>query len=135
MSNTDKTDSKIADEPGEINRILINDNMKGFESIEQSFDAAPDLVCLSHLRWDFVYQRPQHLLSRCAHERRVFFIEEPLFVKEQLAQLDVTMRNCGVSIVVPRLPEGLSEKEIIDVQRLLIDELFQRCRISDYVLW
>jgi UDP-galactopyranose mutase len=31
-----------------------------------SFPDAPDLVCLSHLRWDFVYQRPQHLLSRCA---------------------------------------------------------------------
>lgn len=22
-----------------------------------------DLLCLSHLRWDFVYQRPQHLKS------------------------------------------------------------------------
>src|ERR671912_376468 len=39
---------------------------------------APDLVCLSHLRWDFVYQRPQHLLSRCAAGRRVFFVEEPV---------------------------------------------------------
>ena len=38
-----------------------------------------DLVCLSHLRWDFVYQRPQHLLSRFAQERRVFFVEEPTF--------------------------------------------------------
>ena len=25
-----------------------------------------DLICFSHLRWDFVYQRPQHLLSRAA---------------------------------------------------------------------
>jgi hypothetical protein len=24
----------------------------------------PDLVCLSHLAWDFVYQRPQHIMSR-----------------------------------------------------------------------
>ncbi len=24
-----------------------------------------DLVCFSHPRWAFVYQRPQHLLSRC----------------------------------------------------------------------
>ena len=39
--------------------------------------AAPDLVCLSHLRWDFVYQRPQHLMSRFARDRRVFFVEEP----------------------------------------------------------
>ena len=36
-----------------------------------------DLLVFSHLRWDFVYQRPQHLLSRLAHDRRVFFVEEP----------------------------------------------------------
>ena len=35
-----------------------------------------DVVCLSHLRWDFVWQRPQHLVSRCARSRRVFFFEE-----------------------------------------------------------
>src|SRR3981189_2918267 len=39
---------------------------------------AIDLVVFSHLRWDFVYQRPQHLLSRLARHRRVFFIEEPV---------------------------------------------------------
>ena len=110
-------------------------NVIEFEALEHSFDAAPDLICLSHLRWDFVYQRPQHLLTRCARERRVFFVEEPVFVKEQLAQLDVTMRDCGVSVVVPRLPEGMSEEEIIDVQRLLLDELLQECRILDYLLW
>ncbi|MCU0494212.1 MAG: glycosyltransferase [Chloroflexaceae bacterium] len=41
--------------------------------------ANPDLVTLSHLRWDFVYQRPQHIMARMATDRRVFFIEEPLF--------------------------------------------------------
>lgn len=54
-----------------------------------------DLVCLSHLRWDFVYQRPQHLLSRCARERRVFFVEEPLFDAEQ-AQLEISHWSHGL---------------------------------------
>src|SRR4051812_27001967 len=45
--------------------------------------SAPDLVVLSHLRWTFVWQRPQHLVSRFAAARarsgaRTFFIEEPL---------------------------------------------------------
>lgn len=40
---------------------------------------APDLLCFSHLRWDFVTQRPQHLLTRAAKERRVFFWEEPIW--------------------------------------------------------
>lgn len=37
-----------------------------------------DLVVLSHLRWTFVWQRPQHLISRLAEGRRAWFVEEPL---------------------------------------------------------
>ena len=37
-----------------------------------------DIVCFSHLRWDFVWQRPQHLLSRLSKNARVFFVEEPV---------------------------------------------------------
>ena len=40
-----------------------------------SNDKAPLLVCFSHLRWDFVWQRPQHLLSRAAKQYRVLVIE------------------------------------------------------------
>lgn len=47
--------------------------------IDHRAQMEPDLVCFSHLRWDFVYQRPQHLLTRCARDRRVFFVEEPVF--------------------------------------------------------
>ncbi len=37
------------------------------------------LLCLSHLRWNFVYQRPQHLMSRAAAYETVIFLEEPIF--------------------------------------------------------
>src|SRR5215204_2081300 len=37
-----------------------------------------DLVVFSHLRWTFVWQRPQHLISRLARSRRTWFIEEPV---------------------------------------------------------
>jgi glycosyltransferase involved in cell wall biosynthesis len=36
------------------------------------------LVAFSHLRWDFVWQRPQHVLSRLASEMPVLFVEEPV---------------------------------------------------------
>jgi UDP-galactopyranose mutase len=36
------------------------------------------LVVFSHLRWDSVYQRPQHLISRLARRRLVLFVEEPI---------------------------------------------------------
>ncbi len=37
-----------------------------------------DLICISHLRWDFVWQRPQQLLSRLAQQYRILFVEEPV---------------------------------------------------------
>lgn len=36
------------------------------------------LVVFSHLRWNFVWQRPQHLLSRLARRWQVVFVEEPV---------------------------------------------------------
>ena len=35
------------------------------------------LFAFRTLRWDFVYQRPQHLLSRFATMFTVYFVEEP----------------------------------------------------------
>lgn len=37
-----------------------------------------DIVCISHLRWDFVWQRPQHLLASLSAYGRVLFVEEPV---------------------------------------------------------
>jgi glycosyltransferase involved in cell wall biosynthesis len=39
-----------------------------------------ELIVLSHLRWVFVWQRPQHLISRLARGRTTWFVEEPLAV-------------------------------------------------------
>lgn len=95
----------------------------------------PDLVCLSHLRWDAVYQRPQHLMSRCAFERRAYFVEEPVF-SDSIPRLDISRRNGGVLVVVPHLPLGLSDSEAAVLeQSLLIDELFLEYAITDYILW
>ncbi|WP_088893137.1 glycosyltransferase family 1 protein [Leptolyngbya ohadii] len=97
--------------------------------------SVPDLVCLSHLRWDFVYQRPQHLLSRCASERRVFFIEEPIFTDENHWRLEVSRRECGVWVAVPYLPKGLAEEVSIAIQQGLIDDLLAEQEIHDYICW
>lgn len=39
----------------------------------------PGIVVFSHLRWNFVWQRPQQFLSRFANKHRILFIEEPIF--------------------------------------------------------
>ena len=40
-------------------------------------DAHYDMIVFCHLRWDFVYQRPQHIISRMAKNQKVLLIEEP----------------------------------------------------------
>ena len=95
----------------------------------------PDLVCFSHLRWDFVYQRPQHLLSRAALDRRVFFIEEPIFINGSVRH-EIHERDNGVRVVVPYLPEGLrSDVAIAAMMKEMTLRLFQQEAIEDYVFW
>ncbi len=96
---------------------------------------APDVVCISHLRWDFVFQRPQHLLTRFARDSRVFYVEEPEFAAGISPTLSVSLRENGVHVVVPRLPEGLEAEEVTALQKDLLDELLRRYAIRRYVLW
>lgn len=102
---------------------------------EEVFPEVSDLVCFSHLRWDFVYQRPQHLLTRCAQERRVFFIEEPIFEFIDSWWLEIGRRECGVFVVVPHLPNWVSGELVTAMQQCLVDELFEESAIVHPVLW
>lgn len=96
---------------------------------------ATDLVCFSHLRWDFVYQRPQHLLTRCAKNRRVFFVEEPIFGNGSM-RLETREADSGVHVVVPHLPDGLrSEIAINAVMREMTRQLFIDHDIDEYIFW
>ena len=92
-----------------------------------------DLICLSHLRWNFVFQRPQHLMTRCARERRVFYIEEPVMQPDIAPRLNVE-RVDGVTLVVPELPDDLSPDASEAEQKRLLDQ-FIRSGGSPYVLW
>ncbi len=111
-----------------------------------------DVVCLSHLRWDFVYQRPQHLLSRCAKQRRTFFVEEPIFIDGPVS-LEVSQRDKNLFVVAPLLPIHMSltkrvverlqpqfvdeafREEVNALQKRLLDELFATYAIETYALW
>ncbi|MDQ3687077.1 MAG: glycosyltransferase family 1 protein [Acidobacteriota bacterium] len=106
-----------------------------YEASQLSPNGEPDVVCFSHLRWDFVYQRPQHLLSRAAQTRRVFFIEEPVFDDGSM-YLELSQRDCGVWVGVPHLPEGLQSSVALEaVQRGMIDRLFRERAVREYVAW
>ena len=91
-----------------------------------------DLICFSHLRWNFVYQRPQHLMSRIAKTNRVFFFEEPIF--DDGMHYDVN-RSEGVFIIVPHLTHGMNDDQILDHQRDFLSGLLVDMNIHRYVLW
>lgn len=93
-----------------------------------------DVLCFSHLRWNFVLQRPQHLLSRCARDRRVFVIEEPVFDADDAAHVTVTDAQPRVHVVVPHLRECDRARDA-EVQRQLLDDVIARERIRPEVLW
>jgi UDP-galactopyranose mutase len=93
-----------------------------------------DVVCLSHLRWDFVWQRPQHLMSRCARSHRVFFFEEVVH-DEGDPWLEVEETPSGVFVCKPHVEPGLSLECLDRIQQTLLDELFVEYDIDDYVLW
>jgi len=63
------------------------------------------LIVHSHLRWDFVWQRPQQVLSRLAATRDVLFVEEPVFSDDSAVPLlHVTQPMERIHRAVPRLP-------------------------------
>ena len=96
----------------------------------------PALVCFSHLRWAFVFQRPQHLMTRFARERTVVFFEEPVRSEDGGATLQVRVDEThGVIVATPSLPEGLSAGERNDELRRMVDQLFTLEAISRPVLW
>ncbi len=69
-----------------------------------------DLICFSHLRWGFVFQRPQHLMSRFARNRRVFFLEEPIYEGGEPQLRCSVCSKTGVRVLTPVLSYWLKPR-------------------------
>ena len=101
-----------------------------------------DFVVFSHLRWDFVLQRPQHLMGRFAKDHRVIFIEEPVpveFTKENENANYWEIRNGADNIFVCRAhtseaTHGFSDPQIAAMQRMMPD-LIRRLQIENHAVW
>lgn len=105
------------------------------EVVQTSPTDSTDIICLSHLRWDFVYQRPQHLLSRFARGVRVYFFEEPIFSDEP-TRLDISRREDNLYVVVPKISHSDREnRNVTEIQREMLGELINSNSVKDYVLW
>lgn len=95
---------------------------------------ASDLLCFSHLRWDFVYQRPNHLMTRAARGRRVYFVEEPL-LGNFAPSYRIERRGDGLRIVLPYLPYGLDEAATDRELEMLVRRLFAAEDIRHPIAW
>ncbi len=103
--------------------------------LKQQVDDFPEvIVCFSHLRWDFVYQRPQHLLTRMAQNAAVYYIEEPIMDAGQ-AHYAFFKKQDNITVVVPHLPAGLTADDETSVLQFLLDELLHEIHSSNIALW
>ncbi|MBC7946324.1 MAG: glycosyltransferase family 1 protein [Chitinophagaceae bacterium] len=93
-----------------------------------------DLICFSHLRWNFVYQRPQHILSRMAKHFRILFVEEPIFDTDK-PYLDTKENSEKVWVIVPHLQQGLAEDEINNLQESLLQNFFEYFGVKKFIAW
>ncbi|HEU4828282.1 MAG TPA: glycosyltransferase [Gemmatimonadales bacterium] len=94
------------------------------------------LVVFSHLRWDFVFQRPQHLLSRIAARRRVLFIEEPI-PDSTPARWEPSEPAAGVHVFSPHTPArspGFSEEQL-PILRGMVRDLMRQERATGGIAW
>lgn len=99
-------------------------------------DVQPDLLCFSHLRWHFVTQRPQHLLTRCAQERRVFFWEEPYWDAEDKGDgnptLEIMKEGPQLWVLRPHLPRAGDADSML---RTLLHKFLSEQTSTRYVRW
>ncbi len=94
------------------------------------------LVVFSHLRWNFVYQRPQHLLSRLARRWRVIFVEEPM-PRAGGSGLERFHPAANVQVWRPHVTgdaPGFHDDHLPALQRMLGDAMAEE-RVSDYWVW
>ena len=99
---------------------------------------ASALIVFSHLRWDFVYQRPQHLLSRLARHHSVVFVEEPKY-DAQGAYLKLSTPAPNVLVVQPHTPinqtgsqTGFHDDQLLHLQKLMRQLVRD---YSDHIAW
>jgi UDP-galactopyranose mutase len=95
------------------------------------------ILVLSHLRWDFVYQRPQHLMAGLAADHRVLYIEEPILSESGNPEWRFQEAHPNITICRPYTPcpeSGFHPRQTPWLKPLLRD-LVQQKALEEYVLW
>jgi glycosyltransferase involved in cell wall biosynthesis len=104
---------------------------RGKEALE-SLDNK-DIIVFSHLRWEFVTQRPQHLLKRFAAKgHRIFFVEEPLsFTPQQRGEAHIFQADDRITVVQPYIELEKYAKQVKPILKNLVTTF----NITSPILW
>lgn len=82
-----------------------------------------------------MYQRPQHLLSRCQRNAQVYLWEDPIFVDDSAPWVKVVDYADGVRVATPMIPHGTGHDEHFDMQRRMLDEFMKSNGVADFMAW
>lgn len=93
------------------------------------------VVCFSHLRWDLVFQRPQHLMTRFARRMPVYFVEESAFEGGRQPFLQRYQVGDNVTVLVPHMPESMPQGAAALCENRLLAEFCAREGIAAPMLW
>lgn len=96
----------------------------------------PTIIVFSHLRWNFVYQRPQHLLSRLAKHFRIVFMEEPMTGAEH-DHLEELSPTDNVEVLRPHLTAhvGGFHDDLLPKLQSQLAAFLKKSNIDDYMVW
>jgi UDP-galactopyranose mutase len=107
------------------------EHSQNFRTHNEALPQNIDLFCFSHNRWDLVFQRPHHLMSRWAKTRRVFFVEEPI-IEPGPNFLRILKRDNGVKLITPHLNPQADRN---DIQAKLLSDFISRQKIRNFISW
>lgn len=112
------------------------------QAVEATNSSHAPILVHCHLRWDFVWQRPQQILSRLARHHTILFLEDAV-EGEGIPRLEITMAQSNIVRVVPVLP-GFAGTMSVDEQSLatlglleqaLLEHPFLKGRFINPIQW
>jgi glycosyltransferase involved in cell wall biosynthesis len=89
-----------------------------------------NLLCFSHLSWNFVFQRPQHLLTRFSKSYQVFYFEEP-----KIGDSDMYIVNLQNGVYIVELLITGHDTTTNERIQQLIHEVLKEYNIENYISW
>jgi UDP-galactopyranose mutase len=121
---------------GELSRLLLRLDVSPSSNNYREEVSMQSMIVFSHLRWDFVFQRPQHLMTRLARQYRVFYFEEPVLTDcgphLELRQVAPNLTVCRPHTTVGA--PGFNDAQLAQLQ-ILLESLIASHDVGRPVVW